>query len=34
MNITKEEVNDLNAIIHINLKEEDYIDQVTSELAD
>lgn len=34
MNITKEAVNDLNAIIHINLKEEDYIEEVNSQLAD
>jgi trigger factor len=34
MNITKEAVNDLNAIIHINLKEEDYIGEVNSQLAD
>ena len=34
MNITKEEVNDLNAIIHINLKEEDYKGEVDSQLAD
>ena len=32
MDITKEAVNDLNAIIRINLKEEDYINQVNSEL--
>jgi len=34
MNITKEAVNDLNAIIHIKLKEEDYIEEVNSQLAD
>lgn len=34
MDITKEAVNDLNAIIHINLKEEDYIGEVNSQLAD
>lgn len=34
MNITKEAVNDLNVIIHINLKEEDYIGEVNSQLAD
>jgi len=33
MNITKEAVNDLNAIIHINLKEEDYIEEVNSQLV-
>ena len=33
MDITKESINDLNAIIHINLKEEDYIDQVNTELT-
>ncbi len=33
MNITKEAVNELNAIIHINLKEEDYIKQVNSQLT-
>jgi len=34
MNITKEDVSELNAIIHINLKEEDYIEQVNSQLTD
>lgn len=34
MNITKEAVNDLNAIIHINLKEEDYIGEVNSQLSE
>jgi len=34
MNITKEAVNDLNAIIHINLKEEDYIEEVNSQLSE
>ena len=33
MNITKETVGDLNAIIHINLTEEDYIGQVNTELT-
>jgi trigger factor len=33
MDIKKEAVNDLTAIIHINLKEEDYIDKVNAELA-
>jgi trigger factor len=34
MNITKEEVNNLNAIIHINLKQEDYIGDVNTQLSD
>jgi trigger factor len=34
MDIKKEAVSDLTAIIHINLKEEDYIEQVNAELAD
>lgn len=34
MNITKEEVNNLNAIIHIKLKEEDYAGDVNEQLSD
>lgn len=34
MNITKEDIDDLNAVVRVNLEESDYIDQVTSVLKD
>ncbi len=34
MNVSREENGDLNAIIHINLKEEDYIETVNKQLSD
>ena len=34
MNVTREENGELNAIIHINLKEEDYIEAVNKQLSD